>query len=140
MITRFLSPILAAALLVQPALADMTTARTPASDVTWLDTPFGVHAAPVHGDFTKGAHVTFVRFKAGQATPVHIHSHEYTGIIVSGVGRHYEPDKPETEVDLPAGSTWYIGANVPHISACNARSDCVFALIQDEPFDYVEGM
>ena len=110
---------------------------TPANKVTWLDTPFGVQAAPVMGDFSKGKHITFIKFKAGTSTPAHVHSHDYVGIVVKGRGVHYVPsDKKPTP--LRPGSTWTVPANVEHISGCLKGEDCVFALYQDEPFDYVE--
>ena len=110
---------------------------TPSDKVTWLDTPFGVQASPVMGDFSKGKHVTFIKFKAGTSTPPHIHSHDYVGVVVKGRGVHYVPSE-KNPTPLKAGSTWTVPANVEHISGCLKGEDCVFALYQDEPFDYVE--
>ncbi len=112
-----------------------STSRTPAADVKWLDTGFGPQAAPVVGDFTKGKHLSFIRFKAGFKTPLHTHSHDYVGIVVVGQARHYEPGKPETETVLGPGSYWSVKANVPHISECLDGQDCIFALSQDDSFD-----
>jgi quercetin dioxygenase-like cupin family protein len=125
-------------LVATPTLAGDEVTHPAAGDIGWLPTPFGVEAYPVYGNFAEGRHVTFVRFKAGQATPLHTHSHDYTGIIVTGTGRHFQPDRPETMVDLPAGSIWTMPADVPHVSECLPGADCVFALIQDEPFDFTE--
>ena len=111
------------------------TSRTPAADIKWMDTGFGPQAAPVVGDFTKGKHLSFIRFKAGFKTPLHTHSHDYVGIVVVGQARHYEPGKPETETVLGPGSYWSVKGNVPHISECLAGEDCVFALSQDDSFD-----
>jgi quercetin dioxygenase-like cupin family protein len=110
---------------------------TPAGTVNWVDTPFGVQASPVMGDFTKGKHITFIKFKAGTSTPVHARSHDYVGVVVKGQGVHYAP-ADRKPVPLPPGSTWKVPANAEHISGCLAGEDCVFALYQDEPFDYVE--
>ena len=111
------------------------TSRTPAADVKWMDTGFGPQAAPISGDFTKGKHLSFIRFKAGFKTPLHTHSHDYVGIVVVGQARHFEPGKPETETVLGPGSYWSVKGNVPHISECLPGEDCIFALSQDDSFD-----
>lgn len=132
--------ILALLALTSPVLAEEltdTSSRTPLGAITWLPTPFGPDAAPVMGDFSKGRHVTLVRFPAGMKTPVHIHSGDYTGIVVTGTARHYAPGHPETEIDLVPGSFWSMPGNLPHISECLPGADCIFALFQDTPFDFV---
>ena len=114
-----------------------TSSRTPVADINWVPTPIGPDAASVLGDFTSGRHVTYLRFPAGMKTPVHIHSADYTGIVVAGVARHYVPGTAASEIDLAAGSFWSIPANLPHISECLPGADCIFALIQDEALDYI---
>ena len=118
------------------AYADETATRTPAQEIAWGETPFGPLAAPVSGDFSAGQHITFIKFPAGMQTPVHTHSHSYVGIVISGVTRHFEPGKPETKVDLPAGSHWSIPAGLSHVSECLPGTDCVMAIYQDESFDF----
>ncbi|MEO5805195.1 cupin domain-containing protein [Devosia sp.] len=117
------------------ALAADTLTSTPADKVQWADTPFGVQASPVHGDFLTGAHVTFIKFAAGMQTPPHVHSHDYVGIVVKGQGVHYIPG--ETPTPLPPGSTWSVPANLVHISGCLAGEDCIFALYQADAFDFI---
>lgn len=122
-----------------PALAGQddtqATKRTPFSDIKWKELPGGRGLAHVQGDFTKGAHIKLIKFSAGNKTAIHTHSHSYTGIVVKGVARHYEPNKPETETILPAGSHWTIPANVPHISECLKGSECIFATQSNGAFD-----
>lgn len=111
--------------------------RTAVAEIGWGETPFGPLATPVVGDFSAGAHVTMVKFPAGMKTPVHVHSHDYTGIVVTGTSRHYVPGKPETQKALAAGSHWFIPANLPHISECLPGEECVMALYQTENFDFI---
>jgi quercetin dioxygenase-like cupin family protein len=118
------------------AHAGETATRTPAEEIAWGETPFGPLASPVSGDFSAGQHITFIKFPAGMQTPVHTHSYDYVGIVISGVTRHFEPGKPETEVELSAGSHWSIPAGLPHISECLPGTDCVMAIYQDESFDF----
>ena len=134
----YMAYLCAAALLFGSTIAfagDKAT-RTPAGKITWGQTPFGPLASPVAGDFSAGQHITFIKFPAGMQTPVHTHSHSYVGIVVSGVTRHFEPGRPETEVDLPTGSHWSIPGGLPHISACLPGADCVMAIYQDKQLDF----
>ena len=70
-------------------------------------------------------------------TPIHTHSHDYIGVVISGVTRHYLPEKPSTKTKLATGSHWNIPANVEHISECLPEADCVMALYQDCNFDFL---
>ena len=114
-----------------------TPHRTAVGEIQWSKTPFGPLASSVFGDFSTGEHVTYIQFPAGMKTPVHTHSHDYVGIVVSGTTRHFEPGKPETEKELPAGSHWSIPADLPHVSECLPGSDCVMAIYQTANFDFL---
>ena len=110
--------------------------HTAADEVNWVQTPFGPMASPVSGDFSKGEHITFIRFEAGMSTPLHTHSHDYVGVVLSGVTRHYTPGRPETEKALPAGSHWFIPGNLPHVSECLPGAECVMVLYQSDNMDF----
>jgi hypothetical protein len=132
-------PLLALIGLAHPGLAETDdtdgTARTTLDDVEWHEFPGGRAIANVTGDFKTGPHLKFVRFGAGVKTPPHIHTYAYVGIVVKGRARHFEPGKPETETILEPGSTWSIGAGVPHVSECLEGSDCLFATQSGGAFD-----
>ena len=113
------------------------TKHTPSTKLKWTKAPFGPDVAPVAGDFTSGEHITYVKFTAGMKTPIHIHSANYVGVVISGVSRHWEPGKPNTRKRLSAGSHWRVKANIPHISECLPGLECVFALYQKEAFDFI---
>lgn len=112
--------------------------NTPTSDLKWFETPIGPMASPVSGDFTKGAHVTYLKFPAGAKTPLHSHSADYVGIVISGNTRHTVKGLSESERILPPGSHWSMPANAEHVSECVAGAECIVALIQGEKFDFVE--
>lgn len=114
------------------------TSQTSAYKNKWTETPFGAFVSPVSGDFTKGKHITLVRFPAGHQTPVHTHSYDYTGLVITGVARHYEPDKKSTMSKLPAGSHWSISANTPHVSQCfEGSGECIMVIVQEDKFDFI---
>ena len=108
---------------------------TPAQEVSWLELPDGRAIATVHGDRQMGEHITFVRFPPGLRTAVHTHSNSYSGIVVKGLARHYQPAS-EAQADwLMSGSFYSVPGNIPHISECSQQSECVFAIHQHGAFD-----
>lgn len=111
------------------------TTRTTYGEMKWNEFPGGRAIADVVGHFKTGPHLKFVRFDAGVKTPAHTHSYGYTGIVVTGRARHYEPGNPSTQTILEPGSTWSINAGVPHISECLEGAECLFATQSDGPFD-----
>ncbi len=117
------------------AIAEPITSRTAFSDIQWDVKPGGREIAAVKGDYTTGAHIKLIRFGAGKKTPPHTHSYTYTGVVVKGTARHFEPGKPDTMTVLSPGSVWSISAGAVHISECLAGEDCVFATQSDGPFD-----
>ena len=111
--------------------------HTSTLDLKWAKTPFGPDASPVYGDFSKGEHISYIKFAAGMKTPVHTHSSDYVGIVISGNTRHWIPGKPKTKKLLPVGSHWSIPANKKHISECLPGVECIMAIIQKGKFDFI---
>lgn len=135
------APFLAAAtfLLTVPVSADRSqaTSHTAATELEWMDSGFGPLVSPIQGDFASGGHVTYVRFSAGMQTPLHTHSHDYVGIVLTGVSMHWEPGKPETMKQLSAGSHWFMPAHVQHVSECLPGVECIMALYQQNFMDFL---
>ena len=111
--------------------------NVPVTELKWQETPIGVLASPVAGDFTMGGHVTYLKFPAGAKPPAHTHSADYTGIVLFGNMRHEVKGAPETQRSLPPGSYWSIPANVEHVSECLPGTECVAVLMQNEKFDFL---
>lgn len=116
---------------------DTGITQQPAAGLDWGQTPFGPDASPVSGNFAEGGHITFIKFPAGMKTPVHTHSHDYVGIVVKGVTRHYSPKRGSARRDLPTGSHWSVKADIPHISECLPGSECIMAIYQKDAFDFL---
>ena len=111
--------------------------HTSLDELQWGPTPFGPEAAVVSGDFSAGKHITYIKFAAGMKTPLHIHSNNYIGLVMSGTTKHWIPNEPNTQKLLPAGSHWSIAANVEHVSECLPGDDCVMAIFQEQAFDFI---
>ncbi|MEZ5307938.1 MAG: cupin domain-containing protein [Pyrinomonadaceae bacterium] len=111
---------------------------TPTTELKWHQSPIpgGVTISPVAGEIMKGEHVTYVRFPAGTKIPMHVHSTDYIGIVISGNMRHPVKGKPSTDVQLPPGSHWSIPAGLEHQTECLEGLECVAVMIQKDHFDY----
>lgn len=83
-----------------------------------------------------GAHGRFVRFPAGFSSPAHIHTHDYHGIVVTGV-----MDNPmgggDDAVDLPAGSAYFVPGKTVHKTRCVSDTPCLFCIHQKAAFDLI---
>jgi hypothetical protein len=99
----------------------------------------GIHgelkAAPAYGDFVHGAHGTFIKMPAGFVSPVHIHSEDYWGVVISGVAVNGVPGSPD--VQLPVGSYWFQKGGERHVTKCISSNECIFFINQHGRFDYI---
>lgn len=111
--------------------------HTAATELVWGASGFGPEVSPVHGDLANEAHVTYVKFKAGMATPLHTHTADYVGIVITGVTMHWEPGKPETRKELSAGAHWFMPGDVRHVSECLPGAECIMAIQQQRPMDFL---
>lgn len=99
----------------------------------------GVHgelqAAPAYGDMTHSGHGTFIKMPAGFVSPIHIHTADYWGVVISGVG--VNTPVGGTDVTLPVGSYWFQKGGERHVTKCVSSNECIFFINQSAKFDYV---
>lgn len=99
----------------------------------------GVHgelqAAPAYGDLAHGAHGTFIKMPAGFVSPIHTHTGDYWGVVISGVGANGVPGS--ADVPLPVGSYWFQKGGERHITKCISSNECIFFINQSTKFDYL---
>lgn len=99
----------------------------------------GVHgelqAAPAYGDLAHGAHGTFIKMPAGFVSPIHTHTGDYWGVVISGVGANGIPGS--TDVPLPVGSYWFQKGGERHVTKCLSANECIFFINQSSKFDYL---
>ena len=137
---------LAAALAGTALSAAATTAgkpsvNTPVTTLQYGSTGVsdGVHgelkAAPAYGDLGHGPHGTSIRMPAGFVSPVHIHTEDYWGVVISGVAINGVPGS--SDVPLPAGSYWFQKGGERHVTKCISPNECLFFISQQGKFDYL---
>lgn len=131
--------VLAATLCGAAHAADPSTSiSVPVTDVKWFDTGVGpLKAASGFGDLSKGPHSTFVKLPAGFVSPLHIHTGDYYGVVVTGVVSN-EVDAKVKDRPLPPGSYWFQKGNVNHVTKCLSTNECVVFITQSSKFDYID--
>lgn len=101
----------------------------------------GVHGelqvAPAFGDLGHGAHGTFIKMPAGFVSPVHTHTEDYYGVVISGVAVNGVPGS--TDVPLPVGSYWFQKGGEPHVTKCISPNECILFISQPGKFDFLPG-
>lgn len=136
--TTLLGLMLAAASLCGPVHAADTSISLPVTELKWFDTGVGpLKAAPAFGDLSKGPHSTFVKLPAGFVSPLHIHTGDYYGVVISGVVSN-EVDAKVKDRPLAPGSYWFQKGNANHVTKCLSTNECVVFISQTSKFDYLD--
>lgn len=128
----------ASTLLLAHAYAAENSVSVPVSEVKFFDTGVGpLKAAPGFGDLSKGAHSTFVKLPAGFVSPLHTHTEDYYGVVVTGVVAN-EADAATKDRPLPPGSYWFQKGKAKHVTKCLSANECVVFITQPGKFDYLD--
>ena len=121
----------------------MRSVNLPVTQLKYFDTGLhsesGVgtlHAAPAYGDLSKGAHGTFIKMPAGFVSEIHIHTGEYWGVVISGVG--VNGSSGSVDVQLPVGSYCSLKGGELHVTKCISPNECIFFINQTVKFDDIE--
>jgi mannose-6-phosphate isomerase-like protein (cupin superfamily) len=100
------------------------TVVTPVADLKWSDAGIpGVTTAGADGDMKKGASHFFLKYAAGFVAPMHHHSPDHYGVIVSGNLVLITHDGKE--VKLAPGSYFSLKDKAPHAARCEGAQDCI---------------
>jgi len=136
-----LSASLGVSLLALGAPSGQPSISTPVTELKYGPTGVsdGVHgelrAAAAYGDLAHGPHGSFVKMPAGFVSPVHTHSEDYWGVVISGVAANGLPGSKD--IPLPVGSYWFQKGGESHVTKCLSANECIFFISQNGKFDYV---
>lgn len=108
-----------------------------ASELKWQPVPDvqGVQQAILWGNPEKGAHGTLIKFAAGTEVPLHSHTADDRGVVVSGtlvIGLEGQAPK-----ELGSGSYLFSPGGVKHTTKCKSGADCVFFAQFSGAFDLI---
>jgi len=90
----------------------------------------------VWGDSSKGPFTYFSRYEGGWQLPLHFHTNELRGVIVSGTFVIQVSGQPAKE--LPGGSYFSIPGTTQHTDACKPGAACIVYFSGDAPLDRVD--
>ncbi|MDO9294580.1 DUF4437 domain-containing protein [Bradyrhizobium sp.] len=120
----------------KPGASVSTPAAKIAFGGTGIKTGAGeLNAGPAYGNLGEGKHGTFIRMPAGYVSPLHTHTAEYFGVVISGIGVNAQAGVEE--VALPTGSYWFQRGKEDHVTKCISSTDCLFFIYQPGKFDYL---
>ena len=132
---------LALAVAAQPAFSkgakDVGSfALLPAGEILWSDVPgfAGVKMAALDGDPGMGAAHFLIKLQDGFAAPLHHHSADHFGTVLSGT-LVLTVDGKETK--LPAGSFFLFKGQKVHITKCEPGADCVLSIDSRGKWDVI---
>ena len=94
-----------------------------------------VQFAGAWGDMTAAAHGTFGLFNAGAASPVHVHSDDYYGVVIEGTVTN-PFNLAATPPELTTGGYWQVPADSVHVTACADGTPCLFYFHARNAFDF----
>jgi hypothetical protein len=109
---------------------------SPAAGLTWTTNERGVSFAHAWGDASVGPHGLFVRFPAGYGSPLHVHTADYHGVVITGTVVN-PMDDASAGPDLRPGSYWFVPGGRKHVTRCVSATECVIYVHQREKFDFV---
>jgi len=108
----------------------------PGGEMKWVvppDAPPGVQVAVLRGDPARGSFAAMHRFVAGFEEPLHSHSSNYRGVVVSGT--LLQTVEGERDRSLTAGSYFSYPGKTKHRSRCAAGAECVVFVECDGAWD-----
>lgn len=133
------APAPAAAPAAAPALPTTWT-PTQLKDIKWAlfnpANPTGPQISVLWGDMAKGPVALLLKLPAGAKVPVHMHSNDYVGIVVSGKPQHgFKADAMKD--DGPPGSSWFQPKKEMHADSCAGPEDCITVIINSGVPDFI---
>ena len=107
-----------------------------AGDLKWKDAPDapGVQVAAVHGDPSKGAAKFFVKLPTGFSVPLHHHTADHFGVVLSGT---MVQNVDGQDVTLPAGSFFAYVGKKQHTTKCTDPAGCTIFIDAHAKWDVV---
>jgi len=133
-----LAALLGAALLV-PVMAGAkgggAATVVPAGDLKWQAVPdtSGVQLAPVHGDPAKGASKFFVKLPSTFDAPLHHHTADHSGVVISGTVLFNDG----SDHTLGPGSYWSFTGKKQHTTKCTDPAGCLIFIDAHGKWDVV---
>lgn len=105
----------------------------PADQLQFYQNKDGLTFANAWGDPDKVAHSNYIQLSAHTASPLHVHTSSYSGVVISGTvsnGRQAQPDR-----SLEIGSYWFQKGGEPHVTKCQSATESLIFVTSPGRFD-----
>jgi len=108
----------------------------PAADLKWKEDAAhpGVQYAAVAGDPTKGAAKFFIKLPSGFDVPLHHHTADHWGVVISGT---FVQNVDGQDVTMPAGSYFSYTGKKQHTTKCTDAGGCLIFVDAHGKWDVV---
>jgi hypothetical protein len=116
--------------------ADAQSVNVPVTALRFYRNDDGMMFADAWGDPKVGPHSNFIRIPGNTASPLHTHSSDYYGVVISGVVAN---ERPSADPDRPLmpGSYWYQKGKEAHVTKCISPTECLIFVTSTGPFDFI---
>ena len=116
----------------RPAISE-SSVSIPVGQLEFYRNKDGLTFANAWGDPATGPHSNYIKLTGRSASPLHIHSSSYYGVVINGTisnERRGQPDQP-----LARGSYWFQNGGEPHVTKCLSSEDCLIFVTSPGKFD-----
>lgn len=110
--------------------------NVPAADLKWMDDADhpGVQYAAVAGDPKKGAGKFFIKLPSGFNVPLHHHTADHWGVVLSGT---LVQNVDGQDMTMPAGSYFAYTGKKQHTTKCTDPAGCLIFVDSHGKWDVV---
>jgi beta-alanine degradation protein BauB len=107
--------------------------NVPVEQLRFYQNGDGLTFANVWGDPAKGPHSNYIKLPGSYASPLHVHTSSYYGVVISGVVANQRPK--QADQPLAPGSYWFQKGGEQHATKCLSQSECLIFVTSQGRFD-----
>lgn len=105
----------------------------PAEQLRFYQNKDGLTFANAWGDPATGPHSNYIKLTGNTASPLHVHTSNYYGVVISGTVSNERRAQPDQA--LRPGSYWFQKGGEPHVTKCLSTADCLIFVTSHGAFD-----
>lgn len=116
-----------------PSTASDRSVSVPVEQLRFYQNKDGLTFANAWGDPARGPHSNYIRLTGNTASPLHVHTSSYYGVVIAGTVSNERRAQPDEA--LTPGSYWFQKGGEPHITKCLSAADCLIFVTSHGKFD-----
>lgn len=107
--------------------------NVPVGQLRFYQNRDGLTFANGWGDPAKGPHSNYIKLPGSYASPLHVHTSSYYGVVIIGVVVNQRPE--QADQPLAPGSYWFQKGGEPHVTKCLSQGECLIFVTSQGRFD-----